>query len=159
MIDFLYHLSADQWAALGQWAGAIGTFWAVIVSLRLAREAKLNSSPRLSIESSPSYKGTGSISLDLKIVNVGFVPTTIVSGSVRKRGIWGPGKVIKNNLAMKEHFPLRIEPGQSYELEITAIEFIWMKNIVKIKSGLPVELILVDSLNNVFRHKFKTPNN
>lgn len=49
MIKFLYHLSPDQWSAVGQWLGAAATVWAVIVSLRLAREAKKNSLPSVKV--------------------------------------------------------------------------------------------------------------
>lgn len=155
MIDFLYNLTADQWSAFGQWFGSIGTFCAVIVSLKLAREAKINSSPKVSIIDSLYIDEDEFFSIDLKIVNVGLVPTTLETALIRKTG--RKGKVISDNLSLRKDFPLRIEPGHALMLKITVTELLWLKNIGKVSSEEIIELVLVDSLNNTFRKRFKTP--
>lgn len=40
LVDSVSWKDWDMWGALGQWAGAIGTVWAVLVALRQAKEAR-----------------------------------------------------------------------------------------------------------------------
>ncbi|WP_068616579.1 hypothetical protein [Paenibacillus tuaregi] len=153
MFNFFYSLTPEQWSAMGQWVGSIGTVWAVVVSLRLAREARFNSKPRLNIK---SWKGIadGQEYLTIKLVNVGLVPTTIESCYLKIIRIWGPDKPAVDELAMKNNFPLRLEPASSTELVVTTLELIWIKNFNKIKKGQVLEIVFVDSLNNTFVHNF-----
>lgn len=154
MIDFLYNLSADQWSAIGQCVGSVGTIWAVIVSLRLAREAKVNSSPKINIKDYLYIDEDHLFSIDFKIANVGLVPTTLETALIKKPG--KRGKVVIDQLSLRKDLPIRIEAGHAITLKVTTKELVWIKNMGKVSPGEFLELVLVDGLNNTFRQRFKT---
>lgn len=120
LLDFLYSLSADQWSAIGQWVGAAATVWAVIVSLKIANEAKREAQPKVKIKVREHMfiglddEATNQEHIQFEAVNIGNAPVVITKFYFRI-------KLSKKERRIRKKFPKHLFEILQFPLQLSHI--------------------------------------
>lgn len=126
-------MSADQWSAVGQWVGAAATVWAVIVSLKIANQAKREALPKIKIKIIEHVF----IGLDDEVAdqehlhfgatNIGNAPVVITKFYFQlkwskkekiKLRLRYPREILQFPLQLSEKLPRTIKPTETLDIRI-----------------------------------------
>lgn len=161
MLENLYKLTPDQWSAIGQWVGAIGTILAVVVSLKLARDAKLYSAPKLKISEryvfAQDIEYPGQVEkMEFTATNIGQVPIILTDCYIRMSKVKPQSEnfiSLTNSSSEKDSFPIKIDPSYSAKITIEVSKLIRLSKI-STKKNDTFEIFMVDGINNLYSQKF-----
>lgn len=149
---------ASEWATAGQWAGAIATFFAAIVSLRIATKSN-KPSVKVQIIMGIFTEGTqaGKTQIIIRGINNGIVPITLTSS-----GMILPKKIFQfkktGTFIFSEQFqalPRLLNSSDStyYSIQPEVLS----KHLVErgLKGKKTLKFVYGDSIGNTYIGKFK----
>lgn len=158
----IYSWGSDEWSALGQWFGAIGTIIAVIVALYLARQTnkpKVKVFAGISVDDN-SHKDIEEMNVSITATNVGYIPVTLISSAVRfpRYFRWWYYKTpyYKYPEDLAEGLPFKIDTSDIFKYLLKEIKLARSLHNSGFKNGkIPVRISFLDSLGNKYHVKYK----
>jgi hypothetical protein len=162
--EWIASWNSSDWAALGQWLGAVATFLAVRVSLKLARES---GSPKVRVESSFGFLGsnlppyTSEPMLFFKAVNVGPIDVTLESSYIRlPRGFADAiRREPRKNMWLIGHYekavPAKLSPAESTQYFIPARKLATSLKDQGFSGTVKIAIVFTDTFGNRYEQPFK----
>lgn len=160
--DWISKWEASEWAAFGQILGAIATVWAVLVSLKIARDS---SSPKIKVTAQAASTALIGIPnkpetyIYLKAVNHGNIAIKLersyflIPQSFKERLQKSERKKVSFPMVINEVLPALLQPAESVEYRVKAIKLAEALSANGYSGKIVLNACFIDTLGRYYSSK------